>query len=122
MSEVPTTEGARAALEEAAWRAAQVRRSDLQLVWVLLLVAAVYLIAGAVISLGPRNSSPDAIGLVGVVFLAMVAMVVIGVRIRAYSRTGIRSFFATIITFSLWNAAVEGTSIGTRFWALGQPT
>lgn len=122
MTELPTEEGARAALEETSRRAAQVRSSDLQLVWILLLLAAVYLAAGVVVSLGPRNTPPASIGVVGMVFVAVVATVAIFLRIRAYSRSGIRWYFATVVAFNFWNTAVEGASIGTRFWALGQPT
>ena len=52
---------------------------------------------------------------------AIVASVVIGLRIRAYTRAGIILYFSTIIAFNVWNAAVTGVSILTRFWASGQP-
>jgi hypothetical protein len=118
-----TAEQARAALEEAGMRASQVRRNDRQLAWMLALVAAAYLGAGALVSLSPhqgRSVAGPAVLLM--LAVAIAAAVGIALRIRAYSRAGIIWYFSTIIAFNLWNAVVAGASIGTRFWALGQPS
>ena len=89
----------------------------------LLVVAAVYLGAGAVISLSPHHGTTYAgIAVLLMMAAAIGAAVVIGLRIRAYSRAGIVWYFSSIIAFNLWNAAVAGLSIGTRFWAAGQPS
>jgi hypothetical protein len=118
-----TAEQARAALDEAGARAAQVRRSDLQLSWILLAIAAAYVGVGVVLSVSPHHGSTVA----GVAVLAMLAAaiggsVVIWLRIRAYSRGGLIWYFATMIAFNLWNAAAASVSIGTRFWASSQPS
>jgi hypothetical protein len=59
-----------------------------------------------------------------VIILASVAAVVvlIGLRIRAYTRTGLRIFVITAVIFNVWNAATAAVSIGTRFWATSQPS
>ena len=125
MAESPhlTAEQARAALDEAGDRAAQVRRSDLQLCWILLAIAGAYAGVGVVMSVSPHHGST----LAGVAVLVMLAVaiggcVVIGLRIRAYSRGGIKWFFASIIAFNLWNGAAASVSVGTRFWASSQPS
>jgi hypothetical protein len=53
--------------------------------------------------------------------VAIGAAVVIGLRIKAFSRAGIKWYFATMIAFNLWNAAVIAASTATRYWALGSP-
>jgi hypothetical protein len=117
-----TAAQARAALDEAGIRLAQVRRNDRQLSWMLLLVAAAYLGVGAVMSLSLRHGTPFAPAAVIVTLVAAIgAAVVIALRIPAYSRAGIIRYFSTIIAFNLWNAAVISASIATRFWASGQP-
>ena len=122
-SQLLTAQQARAALDEADLRAAQVRRKDRQLCWMLLVVVAVYLGAGAVMSLSPHlGTTYGGVAVLMMLAAAIGAAVVIGLRIRAYSRAGIIWYFSAIIAFNLWNAAVAGVSVGTRFWALGQPT
>ncbi len=118
-----TAEQARAALQEAGMRAAQVLRNDRQLAWMLFVVAAVYLGAGAVMSFSPHHGRTYA-GVTVVLMLAaaIVAGVVIGIRIHAYSRTGMLWYFSSIIAFNLLNAAVASVSILTRFWAADQPS
>jgi len=114
---------AQAALAEVGERAAQLRRADLQLSWMLLAVLGAYLGVAVVLSLGPHQGSTWA-GISVVVMLAgfIATAVVIGLRVRAYSRTGIVLYFASVIGFNVWNAAVTSTSIITRFWAAGQPS
>ncbi|HEX2646934.1 MAG TPA: hypothetical protein VHO95_06875 [Candidatus Dormibacteraeota bacterium] len=124
MAESPflTAPEARASLEEAARRAAQVRHHDMRLSAMLFLVLAVYGAAGVVVSLSPRQGRWLPLVMLAVVVAAVAAAVVIGLRIRAYSRVGIRLFFGSIIAFNLWLALVSGASIATRFWASGQPS
>jgi hypothetical protein len=118
-----TAEQAQAAVNEAGARASQVRRTDRQLSWMLLLVSGLYLGAGAVISLAPTHNRSYGGPVVLLMFGAAIgAAVVIGLRIRAYTRAGIIWYFAAIIAFNLWNSAVAGVSIITRFWAAGQPS
>jgi hypothetical protein len=117
-----TAEQAQAALDEAGMRAVQVVRNDRQLAWILLVLAAVFLAAAALISLEPRQGRSFAGPAVLLMLAAaLVAVVVILLRIRAYSRVGIKWFFSAAIAFNLWNAAVSAVSSLTRFWAPGQP-
>jgi hypothetical protein len=118
-----TAEQARAALDEADARSAQVRLHDRHLSWMLFVVAAAYLAAGAAISVSPHHGTTYAgVAVVTMLAAAIVAAVLIGLHIRAYSRPGIVSYFLTIIVFNLWNALIAGASIATRFWAMGQPS
>jgi hypothetical protein len=117
-----TAEQARAALDEVGDRASQVRRSDLQLCWMLLVIAGAYVGVGAVMSVSGRHGSAlAAVALLAMLAAAIASGVVIGLRIRAYSRAGIIWYFATTIAFNLWNAAVVSVSIATRFWSSSQP-
>ena len=109
-------------MAEADLRASQVRRADLQLRWMLLAVLGTYLAAAVLVSIGPHRGTPiAAIGIIGAVVVGLVLAVVAGLRIRAYSRAGILVYFATLIAFNLWNAAVSSISIVTGFWASGRP-
>lgn len=118
----PSREQALAALAEATHRASQVHHADSQLRWMLLALLAVQLGAAALMSLSPHHGSTfAAVGITAMLLAAIAFAVIVGLRIRAYSRTGIRLYFATIVGFNLWNALVTSASIGTRFWALGQP-
>jgi cation transport ATPase len=119
----PTQKRAEAALAEASRRGSQVRRSDLQLRWMLLAILAAYTGAAVLISLGGphRGSALAPWAIVGLLAATIVFAVVVGRRIRAYSRAGIRIYFASIVAFNLWNAIVAAVSIGTGFWAMGQP-
>jgi lysylphosphatidylglycerol synthetase-like protein (DUF2156 family) len=124
MSESPqlTPEQAQAALEEAGVRAGQVRRNDRQLAWMLLVLAAAFLAVAALFSFESREGRSFAGPAVLLMLAAaLIAVVVIGLRIRAYSRGGIKWFFSAAIAFSLWNAAVSAVSSITRFWAPNQP-
>ncbi|HYL08134.1 MAG TPA: hypothetical protein VEU76_06270 [Candidatus Udaeobacter sp.] len=114
---------AQAALAEVEARGAQLRRADLQLSWMLLAILGACLGVAVVTSLAPHHGSSWA-GISVVIMLAgfLATGVLIGLRIRAYSRTGIVLYFASVIGFNVWNAAVTSTSIITRFWAAGQPS
>ena len=119
---IPTTEEARAALTEAGSQASAVRRADRQLRLILVVVAATYvLLAGVMSSLPVRGSGLGDVVLLAFGLVAVGAIVVVGVRIRAYSRAGIRWYFGGMIVFNVWNAAVSGFSIASGFWATSQP-
>ncbi len=126
MSEsAPTPHEAQAALIEASSQAARVRRSDLQLAWMLLGIVAVYLAAGGVISTLPslRRGGPVAgLAILAIVIVGVVGMIIVGLRIRAYSRTGILLYFGGVAVFNIWNAIVTSVSIFTGWWALTQPS
>jgi len=118
-----TREDAAAALAEAGIRASQVRQADTQLRWMLLVLLAAYLGVALLMSLSPHSGSTfAAVGIIAMLVAAVAFAVVVGVRIRAYSRAAIRLYFGTIIAFNLWNALVTSLSTGTRFWAQGQPS
>jgi hypothetical protein len=121
----PTPLEAQAALVEANSQAARVRRADHQLGWMLLGIAAVYLAAAGVISTLPdlRRGGPVAgLAIVAILIVGSVVFIVVGLRIRAYSRTGILLYFGGVTVFNVWNAIVAGVSIGTRWWARTQPS
>ena len=126
MSEsAPTPHEAQAALTEANNQGARVRRSDHQLAWMLLGIAAVYLAAGAVISTLPslRRGGPIVgLAILAILIVGVVGFVYVGVRIRAYSRTGIFLYFGGVAVFNVWNAIVSSVSIGTLWWAPPQPS
>jgi hypothetical protein len=121
----PTAFEAQAALAEANRHAARVRRADHQLAWMLLGIATVYLAAAAIISTlpDPRRGGPVAgFAIVAIVIVGVAALIVVGLRIRAYSRTAILLYFGGVAAFNVWNALVTGVSIGTRWWASTQPS
>jgi hypothetical protein len=120
----PTAEEARAALSEVTSQATRVHRSDHQLGWMLLGVAAVYLAVGGLMSTlpDPRRGGPVVgLAILTVVIAGAVGFIFVGLGIRAYSRAGIVLYFVAIAVFNLWNAIVVGVSIGSRWWAPGQP-
>jgi len=88
-------------------------------------IAVIYLAVGAVFSTlpDPRQGSPVVgFGILAIMVVGLVGIVFVGVRMRAYSRTAIFLYFGGVITFNLWNAAVSGVSMLTRWWAPGQPS
>jgi hypothetical protein len=118
----PTREGAAAAVAEAGHRTGQVRHADLQLRWMLLAVLGADAVVAVLMSVSlERGSRLAPLGIVGALVAAIVFGLIVGLRIRAYSRAGIRIYFAAIIAFNLWNAIVISTSIVAGFWRSGQP-
>jgi hypothetical protein len=120
----PTPHEAQAALAEANSQAARVHRADRQLAWMLLGIAAIYLAVGAVMSTlpDPRRAGPVAgPAILAILIVGAAGFAIVGLRIRAYSRTAIFLYFGGIIAFNFWNAAVTALSILTRWWAPGQP-
>ena len=117
-----STEEARAALTDARSQAAAVHRADSQLRWLLIVVAATYVLLAAVMSSFPLRGS----GLGDVVVLAfglvgVSAVVVVGLRIRAYSSAGIYWYFGGMVAFTVWNAMVTWFSIASGFWTPTHP-
>ena len=119
----PSREDAVAALAEVGIRASQVRQADSQLCWMLAALLAADLGVAVLLSLSPHRGSTFAgVGVLAMLVAAVAFAVIVGIRIRGYSRLGIRLYFGTLIAFNLCNALVTSLSIGSRFWAQGQPT
>jgi uncharacterized membrane protein len=119
----PSAEEAQAAIALANSQAARVRRSDRQFRWILLAIAVMYLAVGAVMSVSPHHgSNPAGLAVVLVMGVVVAAIVVVALRIRAYSRVGILWFTLTASAFTVWNATVTSASLLTHFWAAGQPS
>ena len=108
---------------EADFRAAQVCDADWQLRSMLMALLVVLLVVAALMSISPHGGSAwAAVAIVAMVLAGVAFAVIAGVRVRAYSRRGIRPYFGTVIAFNLWNTIAVSTSIATRFWAAGQPS
>jgi hypothetical protein len=126
MSEpAPTPQEARAALSEANSQAVRVRHADHQLAWMLLGIAATYLAVGALIGTLPdlRRAGPVVgLAILAIVIVGVVGLIVVGLRIRAYSRPGFLLYFGGVIACNLWNGAVSTVSMVTRWWAPPQPS
>ena len=120
----PTPREAQAALVEADTQAARVRREDHEFRWLLLVVAAVYVLGAGVVSLSPaRRGGPMAgLALLVIVAAGIIGLILLGVRIRAYSRRGVLWFVLAIAAFIVWNSIVTGVSIVTGWWAPSQPS
>lgn len=121
----PTPLEAQAALAEANSQAVRVHRADHQLGWIVLGIAAIDLAVGVVVSTlaDPRRGGPVAgPAILAILVVGLVGVVLVFLRIRAYSRTAILLYFGGIAAFNLWNAIVVGVSIGTRWWASTQPS
>jgi hypothetical protein len=113
---------ARAALGDAKERAAQVRETDTQFRWILLVLAGIDLAAAVLVGLVPEGRSPFAGITLLVVFVGgFLAGLILLLRARAYSRRGILFFTWSCAAFTWWNAAVVGVSVATHWWGLHQP-
>jgi hypothetical protein len=51
----------------------------------------------------------------------LVAFGVLGLRIRAYSRTGFLSFLGAVAAFMVWNTLVNGVSLLSGWWSPLEP-
>lgn len=126
MSEsTPTPQEARAALSEATSQTVRVRRADHQLGWILLGIATTYLAVGAVMSTLPdlrRGGPVVGFAILAILIVGLAGLIYVGLRIRAYSRTAILMYGGGVIAFNLWNGAVSGLSVATRWWAPAQPS
>ena len=112
----PTPDEARSALVEAQNRALGVHRSDSQLRFVLLAIAATYVAIGVVVGRFPHGGH-----LAGPTVLAIFAagVAVAGVvfwRVRAYSKPGILRFSLYCSGFTIWNSAVIGASFASGWF------
>jgi hypothetical protein len=121
-SVIPTQQEAQAALTEADRAAAWIRRTDKQFGAILLGMAAAYLAVGVLVGLAPAVPGFALVAIVVILVAALGGGVILLLRIRAYSRTGILQFTVSCAAFSLWNAIVVGVSSATRWWAPNQPT
>ena len=119
----PTPDEARAALAKANSQKALVRKADREFRWILVVIATVYVVVAALVSIAfPRRGSPLA-GMVALLVIAagIAAMVVLGRRVRAYSTAGIAWYVVAIAIFLLWNAVVTGVSLLSGWWSPRQP-
>jgi hypothetical protein len=120
----PTPDEARAALAKANSQKALVRTADREFRWILVVIAAVYVVVAALVSIAfPRRGSPLA-GIAALLVIAggCAAIVVLGRRVRAYSTGGIAWYVVAIAIFLLWNAAVTGVSLLSGWWSPAQPS
>jgi hypothetical protein len=120
----PTPREAQTALAEAASQASRVRGADQQFRWFLLGIAAAYVGGSVIISTSPRPGGSAAAWIGLLVFLIgfVVAFVVLGLRIRAYSRTGVLSFLGAVVVFWIWDAIVNGLSLTSGWWSPLEPS
>ncbi len=81
-----------------------------------------YLAVGAVMSVSThRGSNLAGPAIVLVMGVALAAILVVALRIRAYSRMGVLWFTLTAALFTVWNATVTSVSLLTHFWSAQQP-
>jgi hypothetical protein len=113
----PTPQDARALLDEAKGRAETVRRSERQLRWTLLLVAAMYMVMAVLLSFNPRQGNQRIGTALLITFLVAVALAVyLGWRVKAWSRVAVLWFVGAMAVFLVWNGAVIWLSIATGWW------
>lgn len=120
----PGPHEAQAALAEANSQAARVRRADHLFRWFLLGIAGAYVGGSAIISFSPRPGGSTGAWAALLVFLLgfVVAFIVLGMRIRAYSRLGLGSFFAAFAVFWIWDSIVNGVSLASGWWSPLEPS
>jgi hypothetical protein len=118
----PTPQQARVALAEAAGQAARIRRTDKQFGRILLGIAAAYVAIGVLVGLAPSVPGFALIAILVILGGALGGGVILLLRIRAYSQTGVLRFTVSCAAFTFWNATVVGISSATRWWAPDQPT
>lgn len=112
-----TPEEARVALADAGNQATGVRRTDTQYRPILLAIAAMYLGGSLIVSLFPHGGSRFAgIALLVILFGGLAGTLFLLLRIRAYTRRGLRLFTWSAFGFAFWNAAVVWGSIATHWW------
>jgi hypothetical protein len=118
----PTPESARVSLDEAKSRAAEVRHSERGWRPALLVVAAMYLAVGALLSGNPRQGSVWISSGLAVIFLGGSAgAIYLAWRVRAWSRAGILWLLGSVAAFLAWNGAVIWVSVATGWWGPHQP-
>jgi len=118
----PTPQDARTLLDEAKGRAATVRRSERQLRWTLLLMAAMYVVTGVLLSFNPRQGSrPIGTALLITFLVALVLAIYLGWRVKAWSRAAVLWFVGSVLAFLVWNGVVIWLSIATGWWGPKAP-
>jgi len=118
----PTPQDARALLDEAKGRAATVRQSERQLRWTLLLIAAMYVVTGILLSFNPRQGSrPIGTALLITFLVALVLAVYLGWRVKAWSRAAVLWFVGAMAAFLVWNGIVIWLSVATGWWGPHAP-
>jgi hypothetical protein len=117
----PTPEQARAALAEAEGRARGVRRSDGQFRFILLALAATYLGVAVVAGLHPRGGPLAGPPILAIYAVGVALLVVLFRRVRAYTKQGVLRFSLYCSGFTIWNAAVIGVSLASRWFGPNQP-
>ena len=117
----PTPEEARSALAEAESRAAGVRRSDSQLRFILLAVAAMYVAIGVIVGRYPHGGHFAGPAVLTIFAAAVAATAVLGWRIRAYSKPGMLRFTLYLSAFTIWNSVVVAVSLAGGWIAPHQP-
>jgi len=118
----PTPQDARALLDEAKGRAATVRKSERQLRWTLLLIAAMYVVSGILLSFNPRQGSrPIGTALLITFLVALVLAVYLGWRVKAWSRAAVLWFVGAMAVFLVWNGIVIWLSVATGWWGPHAP-
>ena len=118
----PTPQDARALLDEAKGRAATVRQSERQLRWTLLLIAAMYVVTGILLSFNPRQGSrPIGTALLITFLVALVLAIYLGWRVKAWSRAAVLWFVSAMAAFLVWNGIVIWLSIATGWWGPHAP-
>jgi hypothetical protein len=75
-------------------------------------------------SSSPRPGGSTVAWVALLVFLLgfVVAFIVLGMRIRAYSRTGLGSFLAALAVFWIWDSIVNGVSLVSGWWSPLEPS
>ena len=118
----PTPHDARVLLDEAKGRAKTVRRSENQLRWTLLLVAAMYVVTGVLLSFNPRQGN-KLIGtaLIVTFLVALAGAVYLGWRVKAWSRNAVLWFIGSVLAFLVWNGLVIWLSVATGWWGRDAP-
>jgi hypothetical protein len=113
----PTPQDARALLDEAKGRAETVRRSERQLRWSVLLVAAMYLVTSVLLSFNPRQGNTLIGSALLITFLvALTLAVYLGWRVKAWSRAAVVWFVGAMGVFLVWNGVVIWVSVATGWW------
>jgi hypothetical protein len=120
----PTPQEARAALAEASSQAARVRQADRQFRWILLSIAAIYLVVAGVMSATPwrRGGTTPGLAVLVIVIVGLAGTILLITRLRAYSRAGVVWFIVAAAAFTWWNAIVSFVSIATGWWGPQQPS
>jgi hypothetical protein len=115
----PSPDDAAAALDEARLRESQVRKADARLGKVLGAILVADLGIAGLMSVAPHIAGPAVLAL----YLGAIVLIIgVVVRTRAFSRTGLLIFSLTAFTFAAWIAVVSALSVATRWWSPSQPS